>query len=368
MQNISLLIHGPFAGNAYAEIFSKLKAWNCINLDIVMSVYANDLEKTESAVSKLEDAPKNIRYAVVKDLVNPGFFNINRQIVTVRAGLELIPENHFVIKLRNDQWVDFSFLERVLFYLNWMQDDSTKKILTTNCFTRVDRLYHPSDMFLCGWQPDLAEYYSAPLNPLTHVSCELEIVNQLKNGVPMEKAFVCPEIWLCRHYLEMHNWNLLFTREDSFAALKTFFHFVNSWEIELRWKKDRTPGKGEGAIILPQYMKMSPFPGVPEEEIKCYLRSDFEGEMTPEDERYLKESIAVWKQFEARMRRDQMASVKADDSRKVVLARRAFSFGLRTGKTVLMILPHFVYVGIKKMFYHPSMQNFLRGIKHRLER
>lgn len=298
---LTLLIHGPFAGHSLEEIFFSFQKWTLhTQVEVILVVYIDDEQVTREFLNAQPNMPE-YQLITIKDLINPGFFNINRQLVTVSAGLEAIKSDRFVIKLRNDQWVDFTALQKELEARDWLENEQDK-LITTNCFTRKDRLYHPSDMFLCAWQPTMQRYYDAPVMKETHISVEYSILEKLADGMPLQRAFVCPEIYLFQSYLDKEGWERRYTEEDSFNALKRYFRLINSWEIELRWKKDRTPYKGSGAIILPQYWRWPPFPGMQDEEISCYLRSDFEGEYTPQDQKFFQESVSIWHDYEKSMR------------------------------------------------------------------
>lgn len=366
--NTTLLIHGPFGGNALPEIINSFCAWPAHKeTGIVLVVYTDDVQKTQELLNQMDNCPP-YKMVVVKDLINPGFFNINRQLVTVSAGLREIPEDHFVIKLRNDQWVDFSLLEQELTVRDWL-DGNRDQIITTNCFTRRDRLYHPSDMFLCGWQPTLNVYYSAPQMSMTQLDCENSIIKKCSEGVPFSRAFVCPEIYLFQNYLRTKGWELQYTEEDSYQALKQYCRLINSWEICLRWKKDRTPYKGEGAVILPQYWHWPPFPGMEDEDISCYLRSDFEGEFTRQDKRYLKESKAVWNRFEKKLRAGVGETGDGyTGSRVKLLMKKTWSCIRQVVRIISWFLPHGLVIIFQRIWHAESLQRARVVLKQRIKR
>lgn len=274
---IILLIHGPYSGNAYHEIFDeldRLSERDRKKLTIAAAVYQTDYQQTKELL-ELIAAVWHVQFVIVKDLLNPGFYNINRQINMVSNGLKGLPDNAFILKLRNDQWVDFRKLFHILNKNEWMKD-TPEKILTTNCYTRKDRLYHPSDMFLCAWKQAMQQYYACPFQEKTHVGQQMELVETAqKYPEQWDRQFTCPESILAKNYLKLKNWELKYTKEDSYLALKKYFWIINSWDIGFRWKKDRNPVIGAGSIILPCYFDIPPFPGAPVEHARCYLASDF---------------------------------------------------------------------------------------------
>lgn len=284
-KEINLLVHGPFSGNAYEEILLSLRnsVFKTFINKIVFSIYKDDEEKTKQFIlSYSKEKDFNIEFVMSEDVFNPGFFNINRQINLVSRGLAKIEKNSFVIKLRNDQWIDFDKFSGVV-----KEVEGMRKLMTTNCFTRKDRLYHPSDMFLAGNHELLELYYRAPFFARTHTDIEKTLGNSGYSLYEFEKNFLPPEAYLFREYLKSNNWEIKNTFADSERSLKCFFYLVNSWNIGLRWKKQRNPRLPPGSIILPYTFSVSPFPGAPVEHARCYSEGDFTGKKTITDQVYL---------------------------------------------------------------------------------
>lgn len=260
----ALLIHGPFETQWMSQIKSSIQKFEKRFDQIIIVSYINDYQNYSQLLDNLNLGYK-VDFVTVKDTVNPGFFNINRQLICVKAGLEKIESGSYVFKLRNDQSVDFN---KILPHIS-------NKIITTNCFTRSDRLYHPSDMFLAGPLEEMKDLYSMSLVEETH------LMTQMRNQIlyqkdPTLKALpICPETLLCRNYLQIKNWKFLETKEDSYNAVKTYYTVLNSWNIDYRWHKKRTHLCPKDFFVMPHYFTIAPFEGFPEENAKCYLASDF---------------------------------------------------------------------------------------------
>lgn len=224
LSKVIVLLHGAYAGSAYEEIFSSmLKAQS--NIDkVVISTYIADQEKTKAMCKKYESI-FDIKYIFTKDLFNPGYFNINRQIVTVRRGLERIEDGKIVVKLRNDQWCNFRKLFNIL--KNSYVVCQNTKIISTNCFTRKDRFYHPSDMFLCAKKELLYEYYSMPLQLKSHDNYQLDMLRKMEeSNEKFESVLVSPESELFKNYLIVKGWKLKYTQEDSYQAIKKYIMLI----------------------------------------------------------------------------------------------------------------------------------------------
>ena len=283
---VCFIVHGPISDNAYKEVFgSLLKIKNRIH-SVIVSTYTDCRKDTEKSIQKYGGDLK-IKPVYSKDILNPGYFNLNRQILTVRAGLDNVPDKTLVVKLRNDQWCDTNKLIKIL-DKTYFSNENEHRITTTNCFTRVDRLYHPSDMFLCGWKEDMVDYFSYPYQENTHMGIQLEMMTRLrKSSDEFVTYLVSPESELFKHYLSLKDWSFKYTFEDSYEALKKYICLINTWDIDLRWNKQRNAFLPAKTIILPYSFSMVPCEGAPVEQAKCYARHDFEGHKTFRDKRFL---------------------------------------------------------------------------------
>lgn len=289
----ALLIHGPFSTQWLSQINKKIKSFKYDFEQIVLVSYKEDYEKNLELLKDLKIENK-VNIVVVKDTINPGFFNINRQILCVWAGLNVIDDETYVFKLRNDQSVDFN---KIIKYIN------DKKIITTNCFTRRDRLYHPSDMFLSAKAALLKKLYSMPKMQETHLMIEHQNKKAYEINPQLKALPYAPESILFRHYLKTQNWDFKETKKDSFEAIKKYYLVLNSWNIDYRWHKKRTNLCPCDFIILPHYFTVSPFGGIPPEKVSCYLETDFNNKlMSLKDLYYLALSKFVWFMWETNLK------------------------------------------------------------------
>ena len=308
---LSVLLHGPWTNNCFDRIFNEISSFRHKNKDHELSIYLvsyrADFEKVREFLNSYSDFKPPIENIIVKDLFNPGFYNINRQIHTVLSGLSHIDDDCFVIKLRNDQTVDFSKLINLLKKSSFFRDGS-KRFLTTNCYTRKDRLYHPSDMFLAGWRNDLFEYYDVPFVENTSAEYKMKMLEVIGNDPrAFQNEYRTPESYLFTHYLRKMGWRMKDTSQDSFDALDRYFYIANSWDLDYRWNKARPPKNKRGSLILPMFGSAAPFGwdtpirdrdgNVFKEEIVCYEKSDFTGIRTKKDEYYIDMSRRLFKKF-----------------------------------------------------------------------
>lgn len=316
----ALLIHGPFSTQWLSQINKQIKKFKKGFDKIVVVSYKDDYEKYLELLKSLD--MKNIDIITVKDTINPGFFNINRQLLCVKAGLDVIDCDSYVFKLRNDQSVDF---DRVAKYTN------DEKIITTNCYSRKDRLYHPSDMFLFAKANLLKELYSLSKTQETHLMTEFKNKKAYKENPKLKALPYAPESILCRHYLKLKNWDFKETKEDSYEAIKKYYIVLNSWNIDFRWHKKRTHLCPDDYIILPHYFTVAPFEGVPAEKASCYLEMDFSNKIPSiKDLYYTMLSKFVWFTWDANISGIRKSAKKIKNLSRLIRYK------------VLKLLPYFI--------------------------
>lgn len=304
----SLLLHGPYANQWLDRIGFEIEQSRISFSHIVLVCYIKDYTLFYSTCNNFLK-----KYSVVlvpiKDTINPGFFNINRQIRSVQAGLKHIPTNTYVFKLRVDQSINF---KKVLSYI------SNNKIVTTNCFTRRDRLYHPSDMFLSAHYNIIKSYYNLNNITKTHIMSQIYNIEQSKKNHSIKSLMFSPESILFRNFLISEGWDLKDTIEDSLNALQTYFTLANSWNIDFRWHPKRTYAFPQDSLILPHSFAISPFPGFPVEYVRCYDESHINGtHLTLKDIFYLLLSKIIWGTYSVNI---------ATSSENISIKRRVYLF------------------------------------------
>lgn len=265
--NISVIIHGPLEED-FLEKNLKAIQKQLSNAKVIISTYIKDAEKVQTLLKKLNPgAYEKIQVIGCDDVFNPGFFNINRQINLVNAALDVIDENSFVIKVRMDQTVNFASLMRLV---KNFTSDVKDKLITTNCYTRADRWYHPSDMLLAGEYRVLRDYYPVEFFKETHMDNILLIRELVKNNHVKDFYNYWPESRLFTNFVKKRGGVIKESAEDSFEKLKTHVFIINSWDISLKWKKFL-----KGWIpVLPYTFKMAPFRDGPEEDAYNFKASD----------------------------------------------------------------------------------------------
>jgi len=264
-----VIIHGPLDEDFLRKNLQRLSS-EAPDAQVIISIWQHDELALRELLSS-GDTALHIRIIVSNDVLNPGFYNINRQIILVRAGAGLVTEmDALVIKLRMDQTLDFRRLLRIL--------DTEKmawqgRLVTTNCYTRRDRLYHPSDMLQCGSGKTLRDYWLIATYPDTHLDCLLAIQTTVAQGVINGFHAYWPESRLFMQYLNHVGETLTHTQEDSELLLKKHIYLINVWDIGLKWKKFL----GGRCYLIPYRFCRRPFDGGPLEYAYNYLAEDLHG-------------------------------------------------------------------------------------------
>lgn len=267
---ITLLIHGPisaYSRRVFEDAHSALQRG--LISECLISTYRKDRSALERA---LGDKLYAFKVVLGDDVPNPGFANINRQINLVRLGLTQAqhPE-HIFIKLRTDQRVNLAAVAR------WVTSHELSltegKLGTTNCYTRKDRLYHPSDMFVIGTLDTLMAYY--PCTPFTQTELDdrLAIIAESRLRGKLLQIHQWPESRLFRSLLTSRGWLFRETVEDSLLALRAHCLMIDSRSIELRWEKFY----GGRVNLVPYEFSMSPFAETVKERARCYSVHDIHG-------------------------------------------------------------------------------------------
>lgn len=258
-RKLSVLLHGPvspFTSRALRTISRALR--DGVVEGLVLATYGG------AALDSL-DLPLGTRVVRVEDVDNPGFFNVNRQANVVSRGLEAIDDDQLVIKLRSDQTVNLRALRSLI--NERMKGKQLDKIFITDCFTRTDRRYHPSDMLMVGRCTDLRDYFDLPPVKSTHVDEELAIREDLRSGriEDVRAIHVWPESRLFMNFLAKRGVAIIESDEASLASIFEFCELISASKVNLRWQKfyrGRLP-------LVPYEFKLAPFNGGPVEDARC---------------------------------------------------------------------------------------------------
>lgn len=185
------------------------------------------------------DKIRNLGVEVVKSKApEPSWLNMNHQIVSTRAGLQVAKDLgcEFVFKTRTDQRMyETNIVEYLLnmlkvFPLETNVSQQKYRLITTSFNTFKFRLYEPSDMFLFGHIDDVMNYWSCPF---VERARNIEISHKLLEFCKQEPA----EIYFFTNFLKRTGWNLEWTLSDSWLAYAERLCIIDTVSIGLYWPK-----------------------------------------------------------------------------------------------------------------------------------
>ena len=173
---------------------------------------------------------------------DPGPANINLQVVSVGEGLVRARTigAQFVLRTRADQRM-YSPSALSLLHSMYRQfpaggslAPNIGRIVTLSLDTFRYRIYGLSDQFHFGRLSDLERLWSH------HTEARLDVESQLARTEPVGGSCDIPEVSLTSRYLKSISWELTWTLEDWWAALRDVFLVLDARSVDLLWPKYST--------------------------------------------------------------------------------------------------------------------------------
>jgi WavE lipopolysaccharide synthesis len=229
-ESIAILVQGPVikrgnftykAISYYQKLYPKSR--------IILSTWINESDEVLSVFRDL-----GIEVVLSKDVYKPGHMNINRQIVSTRAGLEICNSVEYVLKTRTDVILRSpSFLEFLFAFYNEQCTLGRKgRIIITSFNTYFFRPYSFNDQLQFGSVNDLKNFWSCPLD-------ERIQDDALAKRPVMEdwSKLELSEVWLVRNYLKFLGLDLPMSVEGSLIALRDLFIVLDESALSMYWLK-----------------------------------------------------------------------------------------------------------------------------------
>ena len=227
-ESIAILVQGPVikrgnftykAISYYKRLYPKSR--------IILSTW---ISENDEVLSMFRDL--GIEIVLSKEVINPGHMNINRQIISTRAGLEICNNVEYVLKTRTDVILRSpSFLEFLFaFYKEQCSLGRRGRIVITSFNTYFFRPYSFNDQLQFGSVVDLNKFWSCPLD-------ERIQDNALAMRPVMEEwsKLELSEVWLVRNYLKSLDLNLPMSVEGSLIALRELFIVLDESVLSMYW-------------------------------------------------------------------------------------------------------------------------------------
>lgn len=246
INDISIVVQGAADKTETPKCLTSIRQY-LPNAEIILSTWeGTDLSCIEGLYDKLvlSKDPGGVFYEKKKY-----YQNINRQIVSTKAGLELA-ERKFIMKLRSDLiFTNNTFLE---YFEKFNQRiDEYKlfehKILVPATFTRfqykqnsIKTPFHVSDWWYLGLNQDIKKFFNA-IEPVKepNFSKYFEFYKDLKSPLEGYPTRYVPEQYFClkafgKYFLDIHMENLLDVNDD--ICKKSDIAIINNF-IVLEFKQ-----------------------------------------------------------------------------------------------------------------------------------
>lgn len=171
----------------------------------------------------------------IEDPLYPGLGNVNRQIKTVKKGLEYLEGCTYIWKIRSDQRF-YSMTNLFLYFKKLSYIDISKNsglsgrilISSLGCFR--GRLYPVSDFMMFGRRNDLLMVWDIPYD------------SKKSNDVGAEDFLhfmrqSTAEGYILNEFGKKINWNFKWNLQDSQAFMKSYFCIIDKASIGHLWYK-----------------------------------------------------------------------------------------------------------------------------------
>jgi len=235
----TIVVQGAVTSGVTAHVLRILTALNPDNL-VLLSTWDDTAPELLAEVASIADdvitsAPPRVA----------GVQNRNRQIVSTRAGIDRAIDlgARSILKTRTDLAVlGQSVFEQAERWLGNFDAKTARRfglqnrLVVPSSYTRKYLLYHPSDLVMLGAAEDMAQYWSAPLDPrsgtlLTAASPDSAMASVNLAGHPAES-------YLGLQFCRTIGRPVAGTLVDSWAFYRDLFAVVDNDWFDLLWFKN----------------------------------------------------------------------------------------------------------------------------------
>lgn len=241
---MAIVMQGPLpvADNFTYETFAIYRR-HMPDVHLILSTWADTPEQHLAPMRDL-----GVELVLCEKPENPGLFNINMQLVSAGAGIRKAVENGAL-------WVMKTRVDQRLYNPNVMAELATmaKTFPASGGFDQKYRIfgigygslkyapYHVTDQTLFGHADDMLKYWTPPLRedkaPPHFPSTAHDIYNQVPIGE--ESRFAAPESYIASQYLTRIGRDLDWTIQDTWAAYRECFCFVDYQTTDFFWQKSQ---------------------------------------------------------------------------------------------------------------------------------
>ncbi|MDU9005543.1 WavE lipopolysaccharide synthesis family protein [Sedimentitalea todarodis] len=222
------------------------------------AIYRRHMPDVRLILSTWADTPEDhlaplralgVDLVLIEKPENPGLFNVNMQLASAGAGMRKAVEEGavWVLKTRVDQRL---YNPNVMAELAMMARtfpasggfDQKYRIFGLGYGSLKYATYHVTDQTVFGHADDMLKYWTPPLRddeaPAHFPSSAHDIYTQIPIGE--EVRYAAPETYIAAQYLMRIGRDLDWTIEDTWAAFRDCFCFVDYQSTDFFWQKTQT--------------------------------------------------------------------------------------------------------------------------------
>jgi len=233
-RNIGIVIQGPVGSSAdflYGTLDRYRHMWPFAN--VVVSTWDDESPEVLRNLERM-----GVSTILSQDPGLSGGLNLNRQIVSTRAGVDFLRRQGcaYVLKTRTDCRIYNERTLGALVSLLWRfpvagSGSQQQRIIGSSLNTFLFRLYGLSDIFLFGAIEDMSTFWNVSLDSRDSIS--LDSPNSHREHSLLRTS----EVYLASSFLEKTGWPLRWTLDDSLNAFQDRFIVVDNSSIDLLWRK-----------------------------------------------------------------------------------------------------------------------------------
>lgn len=245
VEPMAIVMQGPLPvpDNFTYETFAIYRR-HMPDVQLILSTWADTPEEHLGPLRAL-----GVELVLCEKPQNAGLFNINMQLASAGAGIQKAVESgaKWVLKTRVDQRL---YNPNVMAELAMM----AKAFPATGGFDQKYRIfgigygslkyapYHVTDQTVFGHADDMLRYWTPPLRddkaPAHFPATAHDIYNQVPIGE--ESRLAAPESYIASHFLTAIGRDLDWTIQDTWAAYRDCFCFVDYQSTDFFWQKTQT--------------------------------------------------------------------------------------------------------------------------------
>jgi hypothetical protein len=253
-EKLAIIVQGPII-QKQSFTFNSVKTYLRIFPKALIIVSTWDHENVSDFNSLVTDFPDRLFVVTSQDLDKPGILNVNRQIISTKAGLEFAKtlDAKWSIKTRTDQRITnplslVRLASAAKNFGNFETEKGLERIFLVSDNSFFFRLYGMSDMFQFSTTDKLLEFWTVELDDR-----HIDMVSKEQSSTLREEAKKnLVEVYLTTKYLRKMGETLEYTLADSLKYIFLYFCIMDSENFDIVWPKYTNLSNKWNIQVFPQ--------------------------------------------------------------------------------------------------------------------